>query len=191
MTPDPSTFSLTSQPSAVVLMGVCGCGKTEVGQLLATRTGGEFFDADHYHTQENIAKMGAGKPLNDDDRWPWLERLRTEVLAPAVLDKDQTRCRPVFLGCSALRRAYREALTRDLDRHQVVFVLLSGSSELILERMRARKGHYMKEEMLESQTAILEVPTREEHALTVSIDATVQEIAGEIIRLLGLRTSDG
>ncbi|MCB1100402.1 MAG: gluconokinase [Verrucomicrobiae bacterium] len=165
-------------PQAIVLMGVCGCGKTEVGLQLARLTGGIYRDGDDYHSPENIAKMGRGEPLVDDDRWPWLARLHDEVVAPAVMENGGA---PMILGCSALRKVYRDALVGSLEPGLVWFVHLSGDESLILERMRARKGHYMKEGMVASQLAILEEPGADECSITVSIEPAPDAIAREIL----------
>ena len=166
-------------PRSIVLMGVCGCGKTEVGKWLALLTVGKYLDGDDYHSAENIAKMGSGEPLVDADRWPWLRCLRDDVIGPALLDTDSTA--PVILGCSALRRAYREALIDGLERYKVWFVHLHGPKELILERMRARQGHYMKESMVESQFAILEMPAADENSIKIGIEPSPEVIAKNIL----------
>jgi gluconokinase len=162
----------------IIIMGVCGCGKTEVGLQLAKLLGGRYLDADDFHSAENIAKMGSGQPLVDADRWPWLARLRGDVIVPAI--GDNSSAGPVILGCSALRRAYRDALVAGLACELVWFVHLSGSAELILERMRARQGHYMKEGMIASQFAILEKPQADENAIEVSIEPAPDVIASNI-----------
>ena len=185
-----SAPSVGPVPRALVLMGVCGCGKTEVGLQLARLTGGSYRDGDDYHSPENIAKMSRGEPLVDDDRWPWLARLHDEVIAPAVTGQVAKSELPVILGCSALRRGYREALVGSLDRDLVWFVHLSGSESLILERMRARQGHYMKDGMVASQLAILEVPEADECSIEVSIDPAPEVIANEILVKLAARGCD-
>lgn len=168
---------------AIVLMGVCGCGKTEVGQQLAGLLNEQYLDADDFHSAKNIAKMGSGLPLEDADRWPWLETLREDVIAPAV-NADSSGV-AVVLGCSALRRVYREALVRGLDRERVLFVHLCGSEDLITARMKARKGHYMKEGMIASQFETLEKPEADENAIEVSIVPSPRAIAQEIESVLG------
>lgn len=176
-------------------MGVCGCGKTEVGLALAALTGGVFHDADHFHSAENIAKMGRGEPLRDADRWPWLRRMRDDILAPAIAapatgePASGAAGHPVILGCSALRRMYREALVEGLPGPGIRFVHLHGPEQLILERMRARKGHYMKEGMVASQFAILEPPGMDENAIAVPIDQAPEAIAREIVARLRCKAS--
>jgi gluconokinase len=166
-------------PEVSVLMGVCGCGKTEVGLRLAAITGGVFHDGDNFHLPENVAKMSRGEPLDDVDRIPWLERIRSELIEPV-----QKGAGPVFVGCSALRRAYRDLLTKGVASGRVCLVHLSGSRELILSRMRARQGHFMKEEMVDSQFATLEEPGADESFVTVSIEPPVEQVARNVIEAL-------
>jgi len=135
----------------VVLWGVSGCGKTTVGQLLAQRLGGNFFDADDFHPQENIEKMRVGIPLNDNDRWPWLTRL-AELLESKAQDGGTT-----VLACSALKSAYRDRLTTDPER--TYFVQLVGSFDLIAARLAKREHAFMNNELLRSQFDALEQTT--------------------------------
>jgi gluconokinase len=130
----------------VVVMGVSGCGKSTLGPLLAARLGCPFLDADEYHPPGNIAKMAAGTPLTDEDRWPWLELLNAKLL-------EHERA---VLACSALKERYREVLARGLADCR--FVHLRGSIELIRTRLAERKHRYMPASLLESQFAALEPP---------------------------------
>lgn len=161
--------------TAIIVMGVSGCGKTSVGNGLSDALGWPFYDGDNFHPQANIDKMAQGFPLNDDDRQPWLERLHTLIVEN--LDDD----RSLIVACSALKAKYRQTLRG--NREAVKFVHLSGSFELIYSRMQQRSGHYMKAEMLRSQFADLELPR---NALTVSIDQPVGAIVTEIIENLNL-----
>ena len=138
----------------VVVMGVSGCGKTTVGNLLASRLGYPFLDADEFHPPENVAKMAAGTPLSDSDRWPWLEKLNGKLIEN----------RSAVLACSALKESYRAALSRGLPDCR--FVHLRGSIELIRARLQDRRHRYMPASLLESQFATLEPPAG---ALTVDI----------------------
>ena len=151
-------------------MGVSGCGKTTVGNLLAKRLGWNFYDADDFHPPENIAKMSAGIPLNDDDRKPWL----------AVLHDLITNClkedRPGVMACSALKEWYRQSLLA--GNHGVEIVYLKGGFNLIQSRMQARNGHYMKSAMLQSQFDALEEPF---NVLTIPISLSVEEIVSAIL----------
>jgi gluconokinase len=154
-----------------IIMGVSGCGKTNVGQSLAAQLGWDFYDADDFHPTENVAKMAQGIPLNDSDRAPWLAVLHD--LISSSLKKD----RPGVLACSALKERYRQQLLNDNADVQLVY--LKGSYDLIWSRMSARKDHYMKPHMLRSQFETLEEP---QNALTVEISMPVEEIVKEILK---------
>ena len=156
----------------LVIMGVSGCGKSSVGAGLATRLGLNYRDGDDLHPPENVAKMRAGMPLTDADRWPWLDRVGQVFLANA----------PVIVGCSALKRAYRDRI-RTAAGGPVTFVNLAGSQEVIAARMALRQGHYMPLSLLDSQFAALEPPAAEE-AITVSIDQPLEAIVADILRQL-------
>lgn len=156
----------------LVIMGVSGCGKSSVGARLAARLGLNYRDGDDLHPPENVAKMRAGMPLTDADRWPWLDRVGQVLLAEA----------PVIVGCSALKRAYRDRI-RTAAGGPVTFVHLAGSQEVIAARMALRQGHYMPLSLLDSQFAALEPPAAEE-AITVSIDQPLEAIVADILRQL-------
>lgn len=156
----------------LVIMGVSGCGKSSVGAGLAARLGLNYRDGDDLHPPENVAKMRAGMPLTDGDRWPWLDRVGQVLLADA----------PVIVGCSALKRAYRDRI-RTAAGGPVTFVHLAGSQEVIAARMALRQGHYMPLSLLDSQFAALEPPAAEE-AITVSIDQPLEAIVADILRQL-------
>jgi gluconokinase len=148
----------------VVIMGVSGCGKSSVGEGLATRLGVPYRDGDDLHPPANVDKMRAGTPLTDDDRWPWLDRV-AQVLATEA---------PVIVGCSALRRAYRDRLRAGAGG-PVQFIHLTGSRDVIAGRMAARTGHYMPTSLLDSQFAALEPPAPDE-ALAIDIDQPLDTI---------------
>ena len=152
-------------------MGVAGSGKTTVGTLLAERHGGVFHDADDFHPQANVDKMAQGHPLTDDDRLPWLQRLRQEVINTAPEGKI------TLLACSALKQTYREILGS--DQTDVSIVYLAGDLETLVERINIREAHYMKPGMLASQLETLEAPSPEE-ALHVSILSSPEEIVTQI-----------
>ncbi len=156
-------------------MGVSGCGKTAVGRAVAQQWGADFQDADDWHTEEAVAKMAAGHALTDEDRAPWLERLRQKVIA-ATPAEGRT-----VLACSALRRRYREALRN--GQEGVQFVFLEGTQELIASRMAARKGHYMPITLLDSQFAALEAPGPDE-AISISIDQPLEKVAADVLNVV-------
>jgi gluconokinase len=158
----------------VIVMGVVGAGKTTVGRLLATQSGWEFADADDFHPVANVEKIRHGIALSDDDRRPWLERLRVAI-ADWIADK-----RNVVLACSALKRSYRQELQVGPE---VQFVYLKGSADLIAQRLHSRQGHFANEQILASQFADLEEP---EDAVIVEIGSPPQEIVDEIRDKLGL-----
>ncbi|CAH1543963.1 D-gluconate kinase, thermostable [Vibrio jasicida] len=163
--------------SSVVVMGVCASGKTTIGEHLAEKLGRKFIDGDNLHPRANIQKMASGQPLNDDDRKPWLERIRDA--AYSLESKNEHG----IIVCSALKKIYRDQI-RD-GNENVSFLFLDGSKELILERMRARQGHFMKENMVNSQFETLERPENEPRTIFVDIDATIEEVvanAAELIR---------
>ena len=157
----------------VVLMGVCGSGKTEVGRRLAAQLGCDFLDGDDFHPPANVEKMRAGTPLTDADRWPWLDRLAAEITS-----RLQTGPGGV-VACSALARRYRDRL--GLARPGVVLVHLDGSRDLLAARLGARQGHFMPPGLLESQLATLERPGPDERAITIDVAASPDEIAERIV----------
>ena len=153
-----------------IVMGVSGCGKSSVGQSLARSLGWYFYDADDFHSPENIAKMASGIPLDDSERAPWLASLHDMILSNLKADK------PGVLACSALKERYRQQLIDGNDDVQIVY--LKGSYDLIWSRMQKRTAHYMKPHMLKSQFETLEEPT---NALTIDISISVDDIVQKII----------
>ncbi|MBF0444073.1 MAG: gluconokinase [Magnetococcales bacterium] len=135
----------------VVIMGVSGSGKSTLGELLAHELGGRFFEADNYHPADNINKMMAGVPLEDEDRAPWLKKLADNIT------KWSRQEGVVILACSALKRAYRVRL-RGKNGAQVCFIYLHGERELIQQRLAKRKSHFMPASLLDSQFSTLEEP---------------------------------
>ena len=156
----------------VVLMGVCGCGKTTVGRPLAQELGWTFVDADDLHPPANVAKMAGGIALTDEDRWPWYDRIVLELRRLA----DQGR--HVVLACSALKQAYRDRLARAGD---VRFVYLKGDAVTIEPRLAGRKGHFMPASLLASQFAALEEPAG---AIVVDIAQPAAAQVAAIARVL-------
>ncbi len=160
----------------LVLMGVCGSGKTTVGKLLAHDLGWAFLDADDFHPVANVEKMRHGVPLTDEDRKPWLDVLRLR------LDLACYRGENLVLACSALKHAYQDYLERDAP-NCVHYVYLNGSEELIARRLAERKGHFMNPALLHSQFETLEPP---EHAVAINVGPPPGDIVAEIRRQLGL-----
>ncbi len=165
-------------PCALIVMGVSGAGKTTIGETLAARLGWPYEDADTFHPASNVAKMSAGQPLTDEDRLPWLKAIATEI------DRACSAGEHVVIGCSALKRAYRDVLTQ--GRTDVRLIYLDGTQSLIADRLSHRKGHFMPPGLLISQFAALEPPTPDERPVTVSIDAEVELIVDRIISQLSL-----
>ncbi|EKO3871173.1 gluconokinase [Vibrio harveyi] len=162
--------------SSVVVMGVCASGKTTIGEHLAKKLGRKFIDGDDLHPRANIQKMASGQPLNDDDRKPWLERIRDA--AYSLESKNEHG----IIVCSALKKIYRDQIRE--GNENVTFLFLDGSKELILERMRARQGHFMKENMVNSQFEALERPENEPRTIFVSIDATIEDVVSNAVGLI-------
>jgi len=160
----------------IIVMGVSGSGKTAVGRELARQLGCPFYDGDEFHPPENIAKMARGLPLDDHDREPWLARLRE------LMGEHAKKGETAVFACSALKKSYRDLLRAGGDPMQ--FVHLQGDFELIWDRMRRRKTHYMKADMLESQFDALEPPGSDE-AMIVDITQNVADITSAILDQLG------
>ena len=168
-------MTATNAP-VLVIMGVSGCGKSTVAGLLAGRLGWDLAEGDDMHPAASIAKMAAGQPLTDEDRWPWLARVAAWIRAQI------TAHRPGIITCSALKRSYRDVLRAD----PVVFVYLAASRELIARRLAARPGHFMPLALLDSQFAALEPPGPDEQAVTVDISRSPEQTASLVMAALHL-----
>jgi gluconokinase len=160
-------------PCALIVMGVSGSGKSTIAAALADRLGWTFEDGDRFHPANNVAKMSAGHPLTDEDRWPWLQAIADEV------DRVCEAGGHVVVACSALKRTYRDLLVH--GRSDVRIVFLDGNQALIADRLGNRKGHFMPPGLLDSQFKTLERPQADEHPITVSIDAPVEAIVSNIV----------
>jgi len=169
-------------PCALVVMGVSGSGKSTIADKLAERLRWSFEDGDKFHPASNVAKMSAGHPLTDEDRWPWLQAIADEI------DRVCKAGQHAVIACSALKRAYRDILVH--GRSDVRIIYLRGSQELIASRLARRKGHFMPPGLLTSQFKTLEPPDANENPVTASIDASVDAIVDDIVSQLGLSPAD-
>tara|TARA_R110002096_G_scaffold347537_2_gene540820 strand:- start:3577 stop:5460 length:1884 start_codon:yes stop_codon:yes gene_type:complete len=165
---------------AIFIMGVSGCGKSTIGQLLSQRLKIPFFDGDDFHSQSNIDKMSNGEPLNDQDRYGWLVTLNE-------LAKHQLLNNSCIIVCSALKKTYRELLSADI-KNEVKWIHLVGSFNQILERINRRENHYMSSVLLQSQFDTLESP---EHALVVNIKMQPEDIVNEIEKAMAVKSEFG
>src|ERR1044072_9780525 len=166
--------------SPIVVMGVSGSGKSTVGAALAQRLRVPLPDADYFHPPANIAKMTAGEPLNDDDRYPWLEAIG-EWLAE--------RCDTGgVMSCSALKRKYRDQLRRHCP--DVEFLHLSGTPEVIGRRQASRPGHFMPASLMASQFATLEPLGDDERGLAIDVDQSVDSIIDKYVTQIATRTTE-
>ncbi len=156
---------------AYVVMGVSGCGKSEIGRRLAKAIGGRFIDGDDLHPAENITKMSEGVPLTDSDRFPWLVKVGEYL---------RNVSGPTFIACSALKRSYRDRIILHA-RRPVTFLFLQGTRELLGKRMAHREGHFMPTALLDSQLETLEPPEQDELAFAVSIDQTPDQITSALL----------
>lgn len=163
---DPEIMANTPTPRLIIVMGVCGSGKSTIAKMLANALNADFLDADDYHPAANVAKMSRGDALNDEDRWPWLKDF-----AQAMASQSD-----VCVGaCSALKKSYRDSLYSEANE-SVLFVHLDGNKPLLMERMSARTEHFMPTALLDSQLATLEMPGSDECAISVDISGTPQQI---------------
>ncbi|MFF3939454.1 gluconokinase [Streptomyces phaeofaciens] len=162
-------------PHVVVVMGVAGTGKTTIGPLLAARLGVPYAEGDDFHPQANITKMSAGTPLDDEDRWPWLDAIGTWA--------HERAGRGGVVSCSALKRSYRDRLRAAAPG--LVFVHLTGSRELIEDRMGHRQGHFMPTALLDSQFATLEPLRADEAGVAVDVSGSPEEITARATGALG------
>jgi gluconokinase len=162
--------------TTLVVMGVSGSGKTTVATGLAKRLGWVFAEGDHFHSAANVAKMHAGIPLTDEDRWPWLASLADWIGEREAAGEN------AVLTCSALKRAYRDLLAH--GHPSVRFVHITASAETIRHRLQARRGHYMPASLLDSQLAALEPLQPDEPGLTLSGDGEPDDVIDALVARL-------
>ena len=155
----------------VIVFGVSGAGKTTIGKMLADQLGWTFYEADDFHPRASIEKMQSGRPLTDEDRWPWLERLHCQITSSISANEN------AVLACSALKRAYRERLRVSAD---VKFVFLRGDCALIENQLQGRRGHFMNPALLKSQFTDLEEPASDKDALTIELGRSPKKLVEEI-----------
>lgn len=166
---------MTGLPScAIIVMGVSGCGKSTLVGHLAGYLACPAFEGDDFHSEASVAKMRAGQPLDDDDRWPWLDRLGAAIGA-AVREEGIA-----VAACSALKRRYRERLEQAAGV-PLLFVLLDGERDEIAAQLATRKGHYMPPSLLDSQFAALERPASDERALVLHCYAPIEDLRRDVL----------
>ena len=159
----------------IILMGVSGAGKTTVGQLLAQDLGWPFFEGDDFHPRSNVVKMSQGIALTDEDRWPWLDRIRQRIGILVASGQN------AVIACSALKQTYREHLLEGIQ--EIVLVYLKGDYSLIRSRLAQRRDHFMNAGLLDSQFRTLEEP---EGVITIESVLGPQEIADAVKQALSL-----
>jgi gluconokinase len=166
----------------LIVMGVSGAGKTRIGEMLAERIGCSFVDGDVFHSAANKEKMAQGIALTDDDRWPWLAAIR------AAIEEKARAGESLVVGCSALKRVYRDVLRGGAQGDGLVrFVYLKGSFELLHERLATRGRHFFNPALLQSQLDTLEEPGDDE-AVTVGIELSPDRIVDSVMSSLGSQT---
>lgn len=167
----------------VVIMGVAGSGKTTLALELTRRLGWPYAEADDFHPRGNLAKMAAGVPLTDEDRWPWLEAIRDWLTGEARAGRS------TIVTCSALRLAYRDVLRQAEGR--VRFVHLTADPALLSARLAQRSGHFMPAVLLPSQLATLETLVAGEDGVAIMADVPPDAVADRAVEALGLRPAEG
>ncbi|KAF6763322.1 P-loop containing nucleoside triphosphate hydrolase protein [Ephemerocybe angulata] len=208
--PESQPQNASQPPVLIIVMGVCGTGKSTLGSALAASLGLPYLEGDDLHPQANIDKMSAGNPLNDADREPWLALIRRTALdIVAKQQREQSgegseraqKLKGVVASCSALKAYYRSilrgthptlspSLSSSSSSLPTYFVFINGSREVLLDRMNARPGHFMKSTMLDSQLATLEDPRGEEGVVEVGVEMSTEEQVAEARRglaALGVR----
>jgi gluconokinase len=175
---DPSAAPETGS-DVIVVMGVSGSGKSTLAKGISTLLGWEFAEGDAFHSDANVAKMHSGRPLTDEDRWPWLRAIGDWI------STKQAAGESAVVTCSALRRVYRDLLRE--GRPAVRFLHVEAPSEVIQGRMEQRAGHYMPASLLPSQLATLEPLAPDEPGVSITNEGTAAEVLDRSLRALSLR----
>jgi gluconokinase len=169
---------MSTVPLRLIVMGVSGCGKSTMAAALSERLGLDLVDGDDLHLPESVAKMRAGIALQDDDRWPWLDRIGHYLSLPHAQGR--------VVACSALKRVYRNRIREQAG--DVYFVFLDGEFDLIQKRMQQRVGHYMQPGLLDSQFRTLEKPQSDESdVIRLPITEPVQDMVEQALNALHSR----
>lgn len=163
-----------------VVMGVSGCGKSTVGQALASQTGRVYVEGDTLHDAANVAKMSRGEALTDTDRWPWLSRIGKQL---------QSADEPLIVGCSALRKVYRDRI-RSGAQGPVAFIHLAAEQSLIAQRLEQRAGHFMSPTLLTSQFETLEPLQADECGLAIDISRSVEQVIADAANFMRQQAND-
>ncbi|WBU64143.1 gluconokinase [Paracoccus aerodenitrificans] len=162
----------------IVVMGVSGAGKSTTGEALAARLGWPYIEGDSFHPKENVEKMHSGIPLTDEDRKPWLEALAAEIA------RNETRGQSSVLGCSSLKRSYRDILRSGAP--QVRFLHVHGTHQILSDRLSHREGHFFPPELLNSQLETLEMLGQDEDGYVIDMALSVEAQVDEAIRVMNL-----
>ncbi|QXG75414.1 gluconokinase [Modestobacter sp. L9-4] len=159
--------------TTIVVMGVSGSGKTSAAREITRQLGWEYIEGDDLHPEANVAKMAAGHPLDDEDRWPWLRRISE------VIGEHEAAGTSIVLTCSALKRVYRDLLRE--GHPSVWFAHVDVDREVLAERLRNRKGHYMPPSLLDSQLATLERLGEDEPGDVIDGDGPLEQTVAELL----------
>ena len=178
----------TQTPYGIVVMGVSGSGKSTLAALLARHLHSPLLEGDDFHSAANVAKMESGHPLDDADRWPWLDRLGAAIGVAAEDRANQTGI--AVAACSALKRSYRERLSQ-ASTVPLAFVLLDTAPDEIARRLAGRTGHYMPPSLLDSQLATLERPSAGERAITLDAALTPERLSEDALAWLSAQFPRG
>lgn len=173
----PAIYQVQIAPRAVIIMGVSASGKSSLGPLLAKALHCRFLEGDAFHDTANVEKMRGGQPLQDEDRWPWLDRIGAELNAAVARDGVGVA------ACSALKRRYRDRL-QAMVQFPAVFVFLNANEAELARRLKARAGHYMPPSLLASQLQALEAPGRDEPALVLDAEQSLGDLCDSALAWL-------